>query len=154
MNRFEIFKFLHVLGAVVWVGSGAGLALLSMRLRTAGEHATIIALGRQTEALSKMLFMPAALGTLLFGVLMVATDPRFAFGDLWILIGFGAFAASFVVAVLMLEPADKRLTELATQRGVDHPEVDAQLAKVIRLSGVDVLILFVAIWAMVAKPTL
>ncbi len=154
MNRFEIFKFFHVLSAVVWIGAGVSLTVLSMRLRAAGERATIIAVGGQTESLGKMLFMPAALGTLLFGVLMVATDPRFAFSDLWILIGFAAVAASFVVGVVMLTPADKKLAALVTEHGVDHPDVDNQLVKILRLSGVDVLILVIAVWAMVAKPML
>ena len=154
MNGFEIFKFLHVLGAVVWVGAGAGLFLLSVRLRADGDRATIVALGRQSEALGKLLFMPAALVTLLFGVLMVATEARFSFLDLWILIGFAAVAASFVVGAMLMEPADKKLTALATELGVDHVDVDAQLAKVIRLNAIDVGILVVAIWAMVAKPML
>ena len=154
MNGYEIFKFLHVLGAVVWVGAGAGLFLLSVRLRADGQQATIVALGRQSEALGKLLFMPAALGTLLFGVLMVVTEARFAFTDLWILLGFAAVAASFVVGALLLGPADKKLTEVATELGVKHGDVDRQLAKVLRLNAIDVGILVVAIWAMVAKPML
>ena len=154
MNRLEIFKFLHVLGAVVWVGAGTGLFLLALRLRADGDRASIVAIGRQTESLAKMLFMPAAIGTLVFGVLMVATEARFSFGDLWILIGFAAVAASFVVGVLMLEPADKKLAALATELGLDHADVDAQLSKVLRLNAVDLVVLVVAIWPMVAKPML
>lgn len=154
MNRFEIFKFLHVLGSLLWVGAGAGLFLLAVRLRADGDRAAIVALGRQSEWLGKALFMPAALTTLLFGVLMVATDARFAFTDLWILIGFGAVAASMVVGVFMLEPADKKVTVMATELGVDHPDVDAQLGKVLRLNLIDVAILVIAVWAMVAKPML
>ena len=154
MNRYEIFKFLHVLAAVVWVGAGVGLFLLSVRLRASGDRSTLLALGRQSEALGKMLFMPAAMGTLLFGVLMVATEAHLSFLDLWILIGFGAVAASFVVGALMLQPADQKLTALAAELGVDHADVDVQLGKVTRLSAIDIGILVIAVWAMVAKPLL
>ncbi len=154
MNGFEIFKFLHVLGAVVWVGAGVTLFLLSVRLRAVGDRGTIVSLGQHSEALGKLLFMPAAFGTLLFGVLMVATEARFSFMDLWILIGFAAVAASFVVGAGLLQSADARLNELVAELGADHADVDRQLTKVLRLNAVDVGILVIAIWAMVAKPML
>jgi hypothetical protein len=43
---------------------------------------------------------------------------------------------------------------MPTELGVGHADVDAQLAKVLRLNAVDLVILVVAIWAMVAKPML
>lgn len=152
MTRFEILKFIHVLGAVLWVGAGAGLMLLTVRLRSADERDAIIAIGRQTESIAKGLFMPAALTTLAFGILMVATEPRFAFSDLWIVVGFAGLAASFVVGVILLEPADKRLTALLVDRSLDDPQVDRELRKVIQLNTLDLAILVTAIWAMVAKP--
>jgi hypothetical protein len=96
----------------------------------------------------------SALLTLLFGVLMVATEARFAFTDLWILIGFGAIAVSFVIALGFMTPADNRLAALMENHSLDHPDVAAQLTTVLRLNAVDVGILTVAVWAMVAKPTL
>lgn len=38
--------------------------------------------------------------------------------------------------------------------GIDHVDVDRQLGKVLRINAIDVGILIVAIWAMVAKPML
>lgn len=154
MNGFEIFKFLHVLGAVVWVGAGVGLFLLSVRLRAVGDRGTIVTLGQHSEALGKLLFMPAAFGTLIFGVLMAATEARFSFMDLWILIGFAAVAASFLVGAMLLQRADARLSALAEEFGSDHVDVDRQLGKVLRLNAIDLAILVIAIWAMVAKPML
>lgn len=154
MNGFEIFEFLHVLGAVAWVGAGVTLFLLSVRLRAVGDRGTIVSLGQHSEALGKLLFMPAAFGTLLFGVLMVATEARFSFMDLWILIGFAAVAASFLVGAMLLQRADARLSALAEEFGSDHVDVDRQLGKVLRLNAIDLAILVIAIWAMVAKPML
>jgi uncharacterized membrane protein len=154
VTRFELFKLLHVLGAIVWLGAGASLFVLALRLRAAGDREGLLALGRHGQALGNLLFMPAALATLLFGVLMVATEARFAFTDLWILIGFGAIAASFAIALGFMTRADARLTALMQEHDIDHPVVAAQLTTVLRLNAVDVGILTVAVWAMVAKPTL
>lgn len=154
MDQFSILKFLHVLAAVIWVGAGFGLFLLSLRLRADNDRMGIMSLGRQSAALGKMLFAPASMATLVFGVLMVATDSRFAFTDLWILMGFVGIAASFVVGMGMLEPAGKKLATTMMESGLDHPDVDVQLSKIMRLNAIDLAILVVVIWAMVAKPML
>jgi uncharacterized membrane protein len=154
VDRFEILKLLHVLGAIVWVGAGSGLFLLGLRMRADGDREGLRSLGRSATALGQTLFAPAALVTLIAGVVMVATEPHFAFGDLWIIIGLTGVLASFVIGMGLAEPTDRRLAALLEDHEVDHPEVAATLARSFRLSTIDLAILMIVVWAMVAQPML
>jgi putative copper export protein len=154
VSRFEILKLLHVLGAIVWVGAGAGLVLLGQRMRADQDRDGLRALGRSSAALGKTLFAPAALVTLLAGVLMVATESRFAFSDLWIVIGLVGVLISFVLGAVLAEPTDTKLAALLEDHDVGHPEVAATLARSVRLSSIELGVMLIVVWAMVAQPML
>jgi uncharacterized membrane protein len=154
MTRYEILKFLHVVGAIAWVGGGLGLLLYSQQLVRARDYAGLLTIGRHSKALGTWLFMPAALLTVGFGIALVATEAAFRFRDLWILIGFGGVIASGVMQMALAEPAAKRFMGLAEEHGADHPDVAAAARKVNVGSFFDVGILLLVVWAMVAKPTL
>src|SRR5688500_15403876 len=68
---YNLLQFLHVTAAIVWIGSGIGLVALFAVLGRAGEHETLMATSRHVEKLGKGLFGPAAMGTLIFGILTV-----------------------------------------------------------------------------------
>ena len=59
MTRYELFKFLHVVGAIAWVGGGIGLTILARRLVVARDHAARQSISAQGKALGNWLFMPA-----------------------------------------------------------------------------------------------
>jgi uncharacterized membrane protein len=154
MTRYELFKLLHVVGAIAWLGSGIGLLVLHRQFVRAADHAGIAAILRQSKALGNRLFMPAALVTVVFGVALVATEPVFRFGDLWILIGFGGIVASGVAQMAVAEPASKRFMALLTEHDADHPELPAVARRMGVGNSLDVAVLIVVVWAMVARPML
>jgi uncharacterized membrane protein len=154
VTRYELFKLLHVVGAIGWLGGGIGLFVLTRRLLAASDHAGLLALGRQSQSLGTWLFMPAALLTVGFGIALVATERAFRFTDLWILIGFGGIVLSGVVQMSIGERANRRFLTLAEEHGVDHPDVATAARRLSLGSGLDIAILLVVLWAMVAKPTL
>jgi uncharacterized membrane protein len=154
MTRYELFKWLHVMGGITWLGAGIGLSIVAWRLRKAGDHDAIVAIYQREKDLSNFIFMPASLITIVFGLLMVFTEDVLGFSDLWILIGIGGVVLSFVAAVGMAAPAGKRYMDAVGSDGPGSPAAIAALSKVSRLNMVDVLILTVVVWAMVAKPML
>jgi uncharacterized membrane protein len=154
MTRYELFKFLHVVGAIAWVGGGIGLTIYGWRLRKARDLASLAVLMRRSDDLGKVLFMPAALLTLGFGIAMVATTAAIAFGDLWILMGFGGVALSIVVEAGMAAPAGKRFVATVEEHETGSPQADAHAGRMLRASVLGVLVLLTVVWAMVAKPML
>lgn len=154
MTRYDLFKLLHVVGAIGWVGGGMGLLVLSRRFIAARDYAALLCIGKHGQALGAWLFMPASLVTIGFGVAMVATEPTLRFADLWILIGFGGVLASGTAQMAVAAPAEKRFTVLAGEHGLDHPDVGAAARRITYGSTLDVGLLLIVVWAMVAKPTL
>lgn len=153
MTRYELFKFLHIAGAIVWLGAGVGLAFLWRRLARAGDAGALRAFEAQSSAFGKFLFGPATLLTLGFGIAMVLDSP-FGFEELWILIGFGGFIASGVIEGAVAGPAGKRFMAVADEQGLDSPAARSARRRVAMAGNLELLILFAVVWAMVVKPTI
>lgn len=154
MTRYELLKFLHVGGAIAWVGGGLGLLLMTRRLVAASDHAGLLALARQSKAIGNVLFMPASLVTVASGIALVATESTFAFADLWVLVGFGGIAASGAAQMAVAARAETAFVTAATDHGLDAPETAAAARRLGFGSALDTGLLLVVVWAMVAKPTL
>ncbi len=88
MTRFEWLKFAHVLLAVIWIGGSIVGNILASRAAKADQKHRL-GFVEDVTALSDRVFAPAAIGTLVFGVLMVLDTDSLSFGDTWILIGLG-----------------------------------------------------------------
>jgi uncharacterized membrane protein len=154
MTTYELFKFLHVVGAIAWVGGGIGLTIFAWRLRAAGDHETVLAMGKRGDDLGKFLFMPAFVLTLGFGIAMVLSESILSFTDLWILIGFGGIVLSGVAEMAVSAPAGKRFMAAAENHGIGSPEATAAARGSLKGSLIDISVLLIVVWAMVAKPTL
>ena len=147
---YDLFKFLHVLAAVVWVGSGFGLIALTLVM--ARDRAATAAVAPYMDKLGQRLFGPSAVLTLIFGIVtVVVSDGAVRFSDPWIAVGFGGFVLSGIVT-MMAAPATRKLGELTAEKGHDHPDVAAAGRKVTSLHSASLVILVVVIAAMVFKP--
>ncbi len=75
MVRYELYLFLHVVGAIVWLGAGLTLSVLAYRATRARDNQSLQKLAAESTALSTTVFMPAALTVLAMGILMVVDGP-------------------------------------------------------------------------------
>ncbi len=150
MELFEIYKFVHITTAMIWVGGGVLGVVYTERAKKAGAvHRLGIA--RDLEFVALRVFNPAAIVTLIFGILMVLELDGFEFSQAWILMGIGGVALSAALGMGYLGPQAKRLVgelEAGDARG------EARLTAVSRVALFDVVVLLVVVWAMVFKPGL
>ena len=151
MSLYELFKFLHVVSVVIWVGSGFGLLVLTQLLRRSSDRRGALSVGRQLETLGTLLFTPAAVSTLAFGVAMVLTADSFSFSDAFILIGFAAVAVSVVLSVAVRLPTGASIGTFVQEGGPDDPRIDNAFSRLMRVNIADQAILLATIWAMVTK---
>ena len=147
---YDLFKFLHILMAVIWVGSGVGLSALTLSMaRDPGAMGRVMP---HLEALGPKVFGPSSGLTLVFGIVTVLfSKGAYEFSETWILIGFVGFAISGVMT-MMLAPRAKRLGALTAEKGHDDPEVAAGARRIINMRMIEILILVAVIAAMVFKP--
>jgi uncharacterized membrane protein len=149
---YDLFQFLHVVFAVVWVGSGVGLVALMAVMTRAADHAALGATARHIEVLGNRLFGPAAGLTLVFGVVTVlVSEGRVGFTEPWIVVGFAGFAVSGLMTMLA-NPVRQKMAKAATELGPDHADVVAYQARARVLNYIDLLVLFIVMGAMVIKP--
>ena len=149
---YEGWLFLHVLAIVVWVGGAIALQLQALRAERADEPGRIAAIAHESEWIGLRVFMPASLVALASGILMVAREPGWTFGEPWILFGLAALAVSFLVGALFLGPETGRIGELADRHGPDHPDVRRRIRRVFLVSRAELLLLVLVIAAMATKP--
>jgi len=150
METFEIYKFLHVSLAIIWVGGGIFGAIVTERAKAATPAHTL-GIARDMEFAAKRVFAPAAMLTLVFGILMVLDADAFEFEQAWIVIGIGAVAISAVLGMAYLAP---QTTKLVAELESGDANASTRLKAISRVSLIDLVILLVAVWAMIVKPGL
>lgn len=151
MTLYEFLVFVHVLMVVAWVGGDVAIQALAFRATRANDSARTAAFSADAEWIGLRVFLPASILVVIFGI-GAAIEGNWDFGQAWISIGFAAFLFSFFLGMAFLGPESGRLKHLVEERGLDHPEVRRRTARILLFSRIELLILIVAIWAMVAKP--
>jgi hypothetical protein len=104
MTQYQLFLFLHIACIILWVGAGTTLGVLWLH----PDPALRERVGALGEWLGPRLFAPAALGALAFGLVLVHEGGH-TFHPLWVKLGLGAFAASFLINAAVRAPLARRL---------------------------------------------
>jgi uncharacterized membrane protein len=152
MSFYEFLLFVHVVGAIVWIGSGFLLIVMSTMADRARDEVLFGKIFTAMGQLGNRLFVPASLTVLLAGIVLVVDGP-WGFGELWILLSLAGYAATFLMGVLVFEPAGKRIGAALERDGEMKPATLNQARRVLLLSRIDYSVLFMVVATMVIKPT-
>jgi hypothetical protein len=104
VTQYQLFLFLHIVSVILWLGAGTVLGLLWLHPDAVLRER----IGTLGEWLGPRVFAPGALGALAFGLVLVH-EGSWTFHPLWVKLGLGAFAASFVINVAVRAPLVRRL---------------------------------------------
>jgi uncharacterized membrane protein len=148
LDIYSIFKFLHVICAIAWVGGGLTLLANSIiAVRAKGELETLKSLDTMNN-LGKAWFIPASLATVVFGIITAVLGGSWL--DLWVLLGLAGFASTFFTGAVILEPMGRRIAEaLAAGR---TEEALAGGTRLMQIAKFDYTVMIVVIADMVLKP--
>jgi uncharacterized membrane protein len=152
-TTYNLFKFLHVAAVIVWVGGVIALMVIPARLARQEGAAATAALGRQAAFYGRSVVGPAAVITLVAGIVMVVVG-RLRFDALWIAYGFLGMVVSMGLGGALLSRLGHQLTELTASDDPDPARMSALEARLRTFNLINVLILLSVVWAMVFKPTL
>lgn len=153
LTLFTIAKFMHVLGAIAWIGGMLALIVFQARMASVREIAVLRAIWSTSAAFGQRVFGPAALITLISGI--VATlQIGYPFHALWITWGFVGIVLSLVVLFAATRPAGRRLAVLLGEAEPAWDELRALQLRLVRIGLLNLAILTSVVWAMVAKPML
>jgi uncharacterized membrane protein len=151
MGRYEVLLFLHVFGAVVWVGVGLTGQALEAWFHRHGEWALLARLQPAWASIEPLAGVAGPLLLLGTGIALVADGP-WEFGDTWIVIGLVGYTAALTLGVVFQAPGIRRLNEIAGERGPDDPEAIALARRLHALMWLELAILGVVVLAMTTKP--
>jgi uncharacterized membrane protein len=148
---YALFKSVHVLFAVIWVGGGTLLAILGLVAERKNDPAELATVARQAALVGERLFAPAGLIVFLMGIaMMLNTD--WGWGTFWVDAGLVGYASTFVTGIAVLTPLAKKINALVASKGPTHPETTAAIQRILLVVRFDLAVLLLVIADMVTKP--
>ncbi|MBN9020610.1 MAG: DUF2269 family protein [Rhizobiales bacterium] len=151
MLSYDILLFLHISAAVIWLGSGFLLHILACRAERAGGAPARMAARRDRGTLGNVLFVPASLATLVFGIALVLVG-GWAFTDLWIVLALIGYATSFIIGAFVLKPRGEAIGATVARDGISA-EVIRKGRQLSVIGRVEATVLFVIVALMALKPS-
>jgi uncharacterized membrane protein len=151
VTRYEILLFLHVFGAIVWIGLGLTGMSMAVWAERHGEHAFAEPVYRGVAWIEPPAIVLGPLLLIVTGVALVLDGP-WGFGDTWIAIGLTAYVAALALGLLFQAPGTKRMKKLMEERGPEDPETVAASRRLDAFLWPELGILLVVLLAMTAKP--
>jgi uncharacterized membrane protein len=150
MSWYEILLFVHIAAVTLWLGGAAMIQFFALRALPAGAERTAV-LAADVEAIGLRVLTPASLVVLLAGIGLVLDGP-WSFGDDWIVIALALFALTFLAGFLFFGPESGRIAKAVEAHGIDSAEAQGRIRRILVLSRLDLILLFLIAYVMVVKP--
>lgn len=153
MSGYLILKMLHILSAIVVMGTGAGIAFFMFMANRSSNVAAIAVTARHVVLADWLFTTPAVVMQLVTGILLMQTL-GYSFSGMWFLtvISLFLFIGLCWLPVVAIQYRLRGLAERALASGIIEPE----FKKMMRLwtaLGVPAFMAIIAIlWLMVFKP--
>jgi uncharacterized membrane protein len=154
MTLFLVVEYLHVLGAIVILGTGTGIAFFMLMAHRSGE-AAFIARTASVVVIADMLFTLSAViaQPITGGLLMMLSNTRLA--ERWLAASLGLYAVAglFWVPVVFMQIEMRDLARLAVEKGAALPPRYFALFRRWFLFGIPGFgSVMIILWLMIAKP--
>src|SRR6266545_6159877 len=149
---YNLFKFLHIVGAIVWIGGVITAAIIAARVAREKNQMVLAAVARQSRFHGVAIIGPAAGLTLIAGIVMIAVSGLGV--PLWVIWGFAAIIVSVALGATLIRRANEEVREMAARAEPGEQRLSGLQQRLLTLNIINVLLLLSAVWAMVFKPTL
>lgn len=148
---YDFLKLVHVIATVVWIGAAVTLEYQFAQAEGARDAQGVRRLIAFNAWLTKRLYVPTSLSTVIFGVLAVWQGP-WQFTQFWVLVGIGLYVVLFLMGVTYFSPEAERIMKLYEEGGDASPAAHQRAQKYMLLERVDLILMFVAVVDMIFKP--
>jgi uncharacterized membrane protein len=146
MDLYDLLVFVHVCGAVVWLGCGVALQLLALKAAS-GNHTEMKQAVQTSEWFSQKIFGPAGMITIFAGFTLVGIGWSHL-NDIWIIATLIAIAGSFILLGVAMKPLIRQLTT----SGLSTDTFRWQFQKYLWITQIDLICLLFVLYVMVIKP--
>jgi uncharacterized membrane protein len=149
----NLFKFLHILAVIVWVGGVLTVNVLQVLTGRGHDRAAQGSLLRLSDLYGRAVIAPAAALTLLTGLVRVE-QINVGYRTLWVAWGIAVIVLSLAIGATLIRATNAELRRLATDAPADNPRWPTLQRRAATLYGINLLLLLSAVWAMEFKPSL
>lgn len=153
MNRYEWLLFFHIAAAIVWLGGGLAVQVLAIRANRADDPARMTTIASEAEWFGTRIALPSSFSVLVLGIIL-AVDGPWDFGQTWIVLALIGFGLSFVTGAVFLGPESGRIAKLLAAEGPESPAVRARIQRIFLVSRIELVLLYLIVLDMIAKPGL
>ncbi len=149
MDLYLLLKFVHVVGAILWVGGASILTLLVVILDRRGDDRATLTGVSYVALLGNKVFAPLGMLVILLG-LILAWLGGYGFAA-WTVLSAVIVACTFLLGAMVLGPTCERTVRIWEDTG-DAPLCIGMGRRVLRLVKLDLGGQFAIIALMVLKP--
>jgi uncharacterized membrane protein len=149
----NLFKFLHILAVIVWVGGVLTVNVLQVLTGRGHDRAAQASLLRLSDVYGRAVIAPAAALTLVTGLVRVE-QIDVGYGTFWVAWGIAAIILSLALGATLIRVTNAELRRVAADAPADDQRWATLRRRATTLFGINLLLLLSAVWAMEFKPTL
>lgn len=150
MSWYELWLFLHLTAAMVWIGGGVAVQVFGILTQRAADPDKAAFFGRSTSYVVLRLFLPAALVVVVSGIGLVESG-HWDWGEPFVTLGLLLWAIVALVAFGFLGRAMGRAGAQLVAEG-PSPALGLRLRNLVWLSRALLATLIVVVFLMVVKP--
>jgi uncharacterized membrane protein len=151
-GSYDIYKALHVLAAVIWVGGDVTLTTLGLVFERRKDGETLAALGKMGEWIGTRVYTPALFAVLAFGI-AVMEKGGYGWDVVWIDLALAGWVIAAAVGIGFVGPELGRIDRAARELGPESDEVGRRVRRLFTIFRFDTALLVLIVLDMTAKPT-
>ena len=156
MTTYFLLKYLHVIGAAVLLGTGAGIAFFMLMAHLTGR-AVIVAGVARIVVLADFLFTATAVVFQPITGILLARNAGYTMGEGWLVLSIILYlvTGAFWLPVVWMQMAMRRLAEAAAATDAPLPARYRHLFRIWFAFGFPAFAAVLAIfWLMIARPVI
>jgi uncharacterized membrane protein len=154
MTAYFVLKYVHIIGAVILLGTGAGIAFFMLMAHRTADAAVIAAVARIVVIADFLFTATAVVAQPITGVALAWTM-GYALTESWIVLSIALYlvTGAFWLPVVWMQARMRDLAAAAAGEGRPLPEAYHRLFRLWYYSGFPAFAAVLAIfWLMTAKP--
>ena len=152
-GSYQVYKALHVIAAVIWVGGDVTLTTLGIVFERRNDGPTLQALGRMGTWVGTRVYTPALFAVLIFGIAVMEKGNYDWWGVFWIDFALVGWLVAGLVGVGFVGPELGRIDKAAMEFGPMSEEVGRRVNRLFMVFRFDTALLVLIVIDMVAKPS-
>lgn len=153
ITLYGVLKFVHLVGAAIWLGSNATTLALRVAAVRTGDRSRTIALIRETDQIQRLVVSPAVALLIAAGIWLVL-EGGWGFDRLFVVAGLAGVAVSAIFGTLVTLPATRRLGRATAANEGGSARFGPLITRIQLALAFDLVLVTAVVFVMVTKPSL